>query len=99
MAGCRIVNASVVQARDAVKKSSDDYRIAGEQFIEALNNAIAEMEGDAKDAFKKFIDTDVNQFVALDIPDAINGMSELLEANRTNFVDVDKQIADSISGS
>ncbi len=99
MASCRIVNASVVTAVEAVKKSSDDYRTAGENFVKDLNSAISEMEGEAKDALKKFIDGDVNQFVATDLPDAVKGMSELLEANRTNFVDVDKQIADSISGS
>lgn len=99
MAGCRIVNAGVVEAVEAIKKISDDYRTAGEEFVKDLNNAISEMEGEAKDALKKFIDSDVNTFVATDLPDAVKGMSELLEANRTNFVDVDKQIADSISGS
>lgn len=99
MAGCRIVNASVEAAVQAVQKSSDDYRTAGEEFVKALNGAISEMEGETKDALKKFIDTDVNQFVATDLPDAVKGMSELLEANRTNFVDVDQQISNSISGS
>lgn len=99
MAGCRIVNQSVVDAVTTIGKIADSYRTAGEEFIQELNNAIAEMEGETKDALKKFIDTDVNNFVASDLPDAVKGMSELLEANRTNFVDVDKQIADNISGS
>ena len=99
MAGCRIVNQTVADAVSTIKTISDSYRTAGEELIKALNDAIAEMEGETKDALKKFIDTDVNTFVATDLPDAVKGMSELLEANRTNFVDVDKQIADSISGS
>jgi hypothetical protein len=41
----------------------------------------------------------VNQFVAIDLPAAIDGMSKLLEGNRENFEKVDQQIADSIKGS
>lgn len=98
MAGCRIVNQSVADAVSNIKTISDSYRTAGEEFIKDLNNAISEMEGEAKDALKNFIDNDVNTFVAQDLPDAVKGMSELLEANRSNFETVDKQIADSISG-
>lgn len=99
MAGCRIVNQSVVDAVDEINTIYGEYKSAGEDFIKDLNNAIAEMEGETKDALKKFIDTDVNTFVAVDLPAAVEGMAKLLEANRTNFEDVDKQIADSISGS
>lgn len=99
MAGCRIVNQGVETARDDIKRISGEYRTAGENFIKDLNNAIAEMEGETKDAFKQFIDTDVNTYVSLDLPDALMGMADLLEANRSNFENIDKQIADSISGS
>lgn len=98
MAGCKIVNQSVVEAVNEIREIYDSYKNAGEEFIKDLNNAIAEMEGETKDALKKFIDTDVNTFVAIDLPDAVNAMAELLELNRTNFVDVDKSIADSING-
>lgn len=99
MAGCRIVNQGVETARDEIKRIAGEYQTAGEEFIKDFNNAIAEMEGETKDALKHLIDTDVNTFVATDLPEAVKGMAELLEANRTNFIDVDKQIADSISGS
>jgi len=56
------------------------------------------MEGAAKDAFKTLIDGDINNFVATDLPGAIEGMASLLEANRDNFEKVDQQIADNISG-
>lgn len=99
MAGCRIVNQSVIDAVESIRRISDSYKSAGEDFVQALNGAIAEMEGETKDALKNLIDKDVNTFVANDLPEALQGMAELLEANRTNFVDVDKQIADNISGS
>lgn len=99
MAGCKIINQSVVDAVSTIATISGSYKTAGEEFVKALNSAIAEMEGETKDALKKFIDNDVNNFVAVDLPDAVKGMSDLLEANRKNFEDADKQIADNISGS
>ncbi len=98
MAGCRIVNQGVETARDEINRIAGEYKTAGEDFVRDLNSAIAEMEGETKDALKKFIDGDVNTFVATDLPNALIGMKDLLEANRQNFVDVDKQIAESISG-
>lgn len=98
MASCRIVNESVVQAVQTIADLSGKYRSAGEAFIKDLNAAINEMEGATKDALKLFIDKDVNQFVAEQLPDAVDGMSKLLEGNRENFENVDTQIANSISG-
>ena len=99
MAGCRIVNQSVADAVAEISRLATEYETAGENFVQDLYSAIADMEGDAKDAIKKFIDTDVKNFVATDLPAALRGMSDLLEANRSNFEEVDKKIADSISGS
>lgn len=106
MADCKIVNASVVAAIENIGGAQQgqlegiakEYKTAGETLMEALKAAIAEMEGATKDALLTFFTKDVQQFVVEDLPNAINGMSVLLEANRKNFEDVDKQIADSISG-
>lgn len=98
MAACRIVNDSVVRAVDSILEISDLFRTAGEEFVSNLNAAIAEMEGEAKDALKLFIDKDVNDFVSSDLPNAIKGMADLLEANRSNFELLDRQLADSING-
>jgi hypothetical protein len=99
MAGCRIVNAAVESAVSNIKTISTTYKTNGENFIQSLNSAIAEMEGETKDALDTFINKTVKEFVETSVPGAVDGMSQLLEANRTNFVDVDKQIADSISAS
>lgn len=98
MASCRIVNSAVESAVTNISTISTSYNTLGAAFITDLNSAIAEMEGEAKDALKAFIDKDVKEFVETSLPAAVKGMSDLLEANRTNFVDVDKQIASSISG-
>ena len=99
MADCRIVNASVVQSVQNIQDISKEYKAAGEAFMSALTAAISGMEGETKDSLQNFFNTDVQKFVVEDLPTAIDGMSQLLEANRDNFEKVDKQIADSIAGS
>lgn len=106
MADCKIVNSSVVNAINAIGGPEQGqlmgiakkYETAGTTLMDALKAAIATMEGETKDALQKFFTGDVEPFVVTDLPSAINGLSVLLEANRKNFEDVDKQIADSISG-
>lgn len=98
MADCRIVNANVVSAVNNIHDISEAYKTDGQALIDALTSAISSMEGETKDALQKFFTTDVQKFVTEDLPNAIQSMSELLEANRANFENVDKQIADSISG-
>ena len=99
MAGCRIVNDAVATSVENIKDISTQYKTLGTNFITDLNNAIAEMEGEAKDALQNFINTDVKTFVEERLPSAVEGMSTLLEANRSNLVEGDQQIADSSSGS
>ena len=99
MAGCRIVNQSVVDAISKLETLSGNYKSSGEEFVGALKSAIADMEGETKDAILKLIETQVNDYVAVQLPNYIKGMSELLEGNRSNFETVDQQIASSISGS
>ena len=97
MASCRIVNAAVETAVEEIRTASTDYKTAETDFISAFNSAIAEMEGAAKDAIEQFFKNKVEPFISEDLPEAISGMAELLEANRSNFADIDQQIADSIT--
>lgn len=98
MADCRIVNEGVAASVKNIEEISKSYRSDGQAFIDALTSAISAMEGETKDALQKFFTTDVQKFVTEDIPTALQGMSDLLEANRDNFEKVDRQIAESISG-
>ena len=106
MADCKIVNAKMVAAINNIGGDTQgvltgiakSYKDAGDKLMEELNAAIAAMEGETKDALQKFFNETVAPFVTTDLPNAINGMSVLLEANRKNFEDVDKQIAQSITG-
>ena len=106
MADCKIVNAKMVTAIENIGGSTQgtltgiakSYKDAGDKLMEELTAAIAAMEGETKDALQKFFNETVSPFVTTDLPGAINGLSVLLEANRKNFEDVDKQIAQSITG-
>jgi len=97
MAACKIVNAAATKAVSEFKGYSEEYKSAAETFVTAFTSAIAEMEGEAKDALETFFNNNVKPLVLEDIPSAVDGMSQLLEANRSNFEAVDKQIADSIA--
>ena len=97
MADCRIVNAAVQTAASTITTTlSGQYKTAGETFVNSFTNAIADMQGDAKDALMELFNTSYKGFVSSEeegIPAMIKGLGE---ANRKNFEDVDKQIADSI---
>ena len=98
MAGCRIVNEAVASTVTELNSISQAYQEAGDALISALTSAIADMEGEAKDAFQTLIDGDIKSFTAESLSEAIKGMAELLEQNRSQFEEVDAQIASSISG-
>ncbi|WP_295092932.1 hypothetical protein [Ruminococcus sp.] len=97
MAGCRIVNDAVKTAVEELAGYSKEYKTAGEDFVRDFRAAIAEMEGASKDALLEFFDNQTAQLVTDSIPSAVEGMSQLLEANRSNFESVDLKIAESIS--
>jgi hypothetical protein len=98
MAGCRIVNDAVKKAVEEIAGYSKEYKTAGEDFVRDFKAAIADMEGAAKDALMEFFDNQTAPLVTDSVPSAVEGMSQLLEANRSNFESVDLKIAESISG-
>ncbi|WP_297958176.1 hypothetical protein [uncultured Ruminococcus sp.] len=98
MAGCRIVNEAVSSAVQEINSISSAYKDAGDALISSLTSALADMEGEAKDALQTLIDGDIKSFVSESLPEAVKGMADLLEQNREQFENVDAQIAASISG-
>lgn len=106
MADCRIVNQNVLDAVETIGGSGEgalggiaaSYKNAGDEFIQALKTAISSMEGETKDALMTFFTEKVEPFVTEDLPNAVKSAAILLEANRKNFEDVDRQISESING-
>ena len=93
MADCRIVNQNVASSVTNIDNLATKYANAGTEFETAFKAAIAEMEGDSKDALIELFDKSYKEFVT-----SLEGMSSLLEGNRDNFEKVDAQIAESIRG-
>ena len=99
MADCRIVNQVVSTSVENIDKLATEYQTAGTDFESAFKDAIAEMEGDTKDALIELFDKSYKTFVTSleeGLPAMIKGMSSLLEGNRSNFETVDGQIVESI---
>ena len=99
MADCRIVNSAVQTSVTNIQNIANKYQQAGTEFETAFKAAIADMEGDSKDAMLELFDKSYKEFVTSmegGLPAMIKGLADLLEANRKNFEDVDVQIAQSI---
>lgn len=99
MADCKIVNEKVAAAVTAIEGLAKEYSQAGTEFETAFMNAIADMEGDSKDAMVELFNKSYKEFVTSmesGLPAMINGLASLLEGNRENFEKVDDQIAQSI---
>lgn len=93
MSACRIVNQAMVDAHTDVTNIAAEYDKAGEDLITALKAAIADMEGEAKDEFLAFIDGDIKTFFTTDLNNALLGLADMIETNRSTFADVDNKIA------
>lgn len=101
MADCKIVNEKVASSVKAIQGLANKYSTAGSDFETAFKAAIAEMEGDSKDALEELFNKSYKDFVtSMDsgLPGMIDGLAKLLEGNRDNFEKVDDQIAQSIRG-
>ena len=99
MADCRIVNEAMKATVEKINALATEYANAGTNFESAFKNAIAPMEGEAKDAIEEFFNSKYKEFVTsieAGLPAIVKGMADLLEANRKNFEDVDGKIAQSI---
>ena len=99
MADCRIVNSAVQTSVTNIQNIANKYQQAGTEFETAFKAAIADMEGDSKDAMLELFDKSYKEFVTSmegGLPAMIKGLVDLPEAIRKNFEDVDGQIAQSI---
>ncbi len=101
MADCKIVNKDVKAAITNIKGLATKYKNAGETFETNFKAAIADMEGESKDALIELFDKSYKTFVSDEkkgLPAMIEGVATLLEGNRSNFETVDSKIAASIRG-
>ena len=101
MADCTIKNAALEDAVKSINEIKNKYKTEGETFVTAFHNAIAEMQGESKDALLEMFDKNYKDFVQSEeagLSGMIGGLASLLEGNRSNFETVDAKIAASIRG-
>ncbi|MBQ9541253.1 MAG: hypothetical protein IJJ76_09940 [Ruminococcus sp.] len=100
---CMIKNAEVKDAANNIKTTvKEQFATAGSTFVTSFNAAIADMQGEAKDALEEFFKTSYVDLVSSEesgIPAMVKGFGELIETNRVQFASVDHTIADSIKNS
>ncbi len=100
---CMIKNAEVKDAANNIKTTvKEQFANAGSTFVTSFNAAIADMQGEAKDALEEFFKTSYVDLVSSEesgIPAMVKGFGELIETNRVQFASVDHTIADSIKNS
>jgi len=98
-----IKNAEVKDAANNIKTTvKEQFATAGSTFVTSFNAAIADMQGEAKDALEEFFKTSYVDLVSSEesgIPAMVKGFGELIETNRVQFASVDHTIADSIKNS
>lgn len=96
MAGCYINAAAMTASVGKLKGYAQTYRDEANTFVLEFKTAIAAMEGETKEALLEFFTTKIEGYITKDIPDVVDGLASLLEANADSFSEVDAQIAASI---
>lgn len=101
-----VENKALEIARDDIKKAAGDFKSKGSTFIGTLTATLEPFKGATKDALiehkigKTGSETEgtLAYFLEKQIPDLLEGLSKLLEGNRTTIDESDQKLADAISG-
>jgi hypothetical protein len=88
-------------AAENIRNIATQYKTAADTFKTAFDSAIANWTGESKDAMVKFIGTTDNEdtvagYMGKTVPQLLNGLASLLEANIQQFGETDKGIAENI---
>jgi hypothetical protein len=73
-----IKNDALMTAKKELDTAQDAYLDAGIAFVAELTKALADMQGETKDAITEFIEKTITPFVNDSVPSAIQGCSKLL---------------------
>lgn len=99
-------NQKIEQAKGAITRSYENSYKKGTEFIEALTNVLSTFQGETKDVLmEKKIGSSGSEtegtlayFVEKQIPNLLDGLLQLLEANRKTIDESDLKLAEAISG-
>lgn len=92
-----IVNKPIMDTADKIQREiTDKFQSAGNTFVSSFENAIKDMQGEAKEALSDFFKKSYKDLVSSKengIPAMVKGLGELLEVNRKQFAQTDHNIA------
>lgn len=99
-------NQKMKDAKGDIDKAAANFASMGSSFIESLTSTLSTFEGETKDVLMKNkigssgseTEGTLAYFVEKQIPDLLNGLSQLLEGNRTTIDESDHKLAEAISG-
>lgn len=101
-----VENEALVKAKDEIDEAATNFKSMGTNFIDTLTSTLGTFSGETKDALMKNKigesgsqrDGTLAYFVEKQVPDLLNGLSQLLEGNRTTIDESDRKLAEAISG-
>lgn len=99
-------NQKMEDAKADIDKAATNFASMGSSFIESLTTTLSTFEGETKDVLMKNkigpsgseTEGTLAYFVEKQIPNLLNGLSQLLEGNRTTIDESDRKLAEAISG-
>ena len=83
-------------AATQIKGFSKEYETAATTFVQAITTATAEWEGASKDKFIDFITNAVKPYIGTTIPEVVDGLAQMLDANAEQMQNADAEIAKAI---
>lgn len=90
-----------VEMRNAateIQNIAASYKTAGQTFETNFLTAIQGWEGDSKEKMQKFITVTVNEYTQKTVPQLLEALAALLNANADQMEKADNQIAQNIPG-
>ena len=84
------------QAASDIKAIAARYKAAATTLESDFLGAISAWEGESKDAMQKFISGSVMDYTRDTIPQLLEALSDLLNANADQMENADRQIAENI---
>ena len=84
------------QAASDIRAIAARYKSVATTFESDFIGAISGWEGESKDALQKFISGSVMEYTRDTIPQLLEALAELLDANATQMENADRQIAENI---
>lgn len=81
-----------------IRTIAGQYKTAATTFENDFVTAIAGWEGESKEKMVKFISGSVKDYTEVTVPQLLNALAELLDANAQQMKNADAQIAENIPG-